>query len=201
RNGAISVMGEFLPETGVLYEVEIEVDQPEGPEDWRRLTPLTLLTNAPLDLRWEIQSGSATIVAGDAREAAYVSARTTGWRGRVRDALLLEAFHRSAASRRSFGLRGGGTVTRGLGHFRAESPSVHRIIVRPGNVATQFLPWNPALNVRRSRQEWLHHRREVTLLGAAAYLLLIVALVWGAARWRPRRRRAITLMGPRIPLE
>jgi hypothetical protein len=175
---------DFVPRPDVLYEMEIEVNQPVTRAGWDEISPLLQLTNAPLVLNWGIFSNGKTLLAGNARDAAYLSARTASWRGRLKDALLFEAFHRDSKSRRTFGLSGGGTISRGVGYFRSSAATPHRIEVRMGTNSVPFAGGPPVFNVRRSRQEWLRHRRQRVPLAVMGYCSLAVSVAW----WVFRRR-------------
>lgn len=185
---------EFQPVPNLPYEVEIELRDPRLADlpaararratDWIYANPLPAGTPT-----WEIRTTTNVQVAGDAQEPAYLEIRLPTWRGRLRDALFFLPFQRDATSRRTFGLAGGGTLSRGLGHFRTGDGGVFLAAVTPGPLAEEFAGLEPSFNIRVARQEWNRHWRRAVPLALAGYLSLFSAGAWWLGRRLGRRGR------------
>lgn len=185
---------EFRPLPGLPYEIEIEVRDPRvaglAAERARRVTDWIYANQLPAGApAWEIRTNAELQVAGDAREPAYLEIRLPTWRGRLRDALLFLPFQRDSTSRRSFGLAGGGTLARGLGHFRPGGEGPFLAAVTPGPLAEELAGLEPSFNIRVARQEWSRHWRRAVPMAVTAYLALATGGAWWLLRRLGRRGR------------
>ena len=160
------VEGNFVAELDAVYEVEVKVDWVLSDEDLDRLIYRAEGT-APIDLSWYVMTQDGeTVAKGDCRDYLYLSEGGRSFRDRLKGLLFRIPFYRES---------GEGTVSRGVGRFKAHAGQRYGIRAEVGTSLEALSPARPRLVVRLSREFWERQYESVKRKGKAGYLFLAVS--------------------------